>query len=148
VVVRQLSACCPAVEHAFEKPSPTAVLVRLVDDEPAGHRQLAAEDALAIPGHVPVEVAHARARKRPGQRRLPDLSRPRDEDHLAPKVTQDLRCEVPAADRHAWRDWFFHLRSKTPMGIFDQGRKSASAVVVAQDGIPPRAQGATRMQAS
>ena len=52
-------------------------------------------------GHVPVEVAHARAGKRPGKRGFPDLSGARDENHLPPEVAQDLRREVPAADRHA-----------------------------------------------
>src|SRR5207249_2180831 len=52
-----------AVEHALEKASPAAVLVELVEDEPACDRKLAPQDALAIAGHVPVEVADTRARQ-------------------------------------------------------------------------------------
>ena len=118
-----LLARCPAVEHAFEKRSPTAVLVKLVEDESAADRQLASEDTLAVARHVPVEVAHTRAGKRLGERGLPDLSRPGDEDHLAPKVTQDLRREVPAADRHVWSVLVFSPQVKKTHGHFRLGEK-------------------------
>ena len=106
------------VEHALEKASPAAVLVELVEDEPACDRKLAPQDALAIAGHVPVEVADTRARQGSGERGLPDLPRTGDEDHLAAQIPHDLGREVPAVDRHGRTVLVFSPSVKKTHGDF------------------------------
>jgi hypothetical protein len=81
--------------------------VELVEDPQLRGGQLAAENALAVLGDVPIQVAGDSSWKPLGERGLPDLSRTRDEDHLLRQIASELGHEVAAERGHLASLWLF-----------------------------------------
>ena len=109
-------ARAPPVVQTLEPVPPAAVLVDLVEHPELRDRQLAPQDALAVLGHVPVEVPGLGTGDAPGQGRLADLPRSGDEDHLPRQVRLDLGHEIPRG--HGSRVEHFRPVSRTLATFF------------------------------
>ena len=79
---------------------PFAVLVQLVERPQLRYRKLTAEDAIAVLRHIPRQVAALAAGQRARERRLPDLPRARDEDHLPAEIPLHGAREIATMPRH------------------------------------------------
>ena len=106
-----------AVVQTLEIVAPAPVLVELVEHPELRGRQLPTQDALAVPGNVPVEVPGPSTGQAQRERRLADLARPGDEDHLPAQIFAELRQEVASYD-HGNSVREFHPWSKLLTGNF------------------------------
>jgi len=89
-----------AVEQSLQIISPTSVLVQLVENPKFPRGKLIFENPLTVFRHIPVEIASGRAGKRERNRRLANLPRPGNEDHLPLQVGSNLRSEISLFRSH------------------------------------------------
>jgi hypothetical protein len=79
--------------------------VELVEHPQLRGGQLATENAFAMFGDIPVQVARHSSWKALGECGLPDLSRTGNEDHLLGQIASDLGHEVTGQRRHRSSLW-------------------------------------------
>src|SRR5262249_9031988 len=95
------------VVHTLEEVAPGAILVDLVENPEITRGQFSTQDALAVLGDVPVQVAGRRTWKTQRQSRLAHLAGTGNKDHLPAQVLCDLRPEVSGPRRHGASVDFF-----------------------------------------